>query len=154
MRSLVTTAVVLIGLQISGPAFANYGGPGCSTSMLAGRWAFATGIGHQALSDAPAPSDITAIGTMNIRRNGDVEGVFDVTFEGLAFSPSVPYAGTLTVNEDCTGTLSFVTGSGAMRTDSLFVLSRYEIWGMSQDPNNLWTYRVRRLSGRLGFLHR
>jgi hypothetical protein len=22
------------------------------------------------------------------------------------------------------------------------------MWGMSQDPGNLWTYRVRRISGR------
>jgi hypothetical protein len=32
------------------------------------------------------------------------------------------------------------------RTDSIVVLSRSEIWGMSQDPLNLWTYKVRRIS--------
>jgi hypothetical protein len=153
MKALFMTAVAVAGLQFSGSALANGGGERCSTSMLAGRWFFATGIGHQTLANAPAPGDITAIGTMTIRRNGDLEGGFDVTFEGAAFAAGVPYAGSVTVNPDCTGTLSFVTGTGSARTDSIVVLNRYEIWGMSQDPNNLWTYRARRLAGRRGFAH-
>ena len=125
----------------------------CTTNMLAGRWVFATGVGHQSLSipNRPPPGDITAIGTMNIRRGGSLEGVFDVTFEAAAFRGGIPYSGTVTVNADCTGTLSFTTGAGSSRTDSIVVLNRYEIWGMSQDPNNQWTYSVRRLAGALGF---
>ena len=152
MNRLHILAAITCGL-LAGPALADGNRDGCSTSMLAGRWLFATGIGHQALANAPPGSgDITALGTMNIRRNGDVEGTFGVTFEGTVFAPSVPYAGTVVVNADCTGTLSFTTGNGTTRTDSIAVLSRYEIWGMSQDPKNLWTYQVRRASGRLGYL--
>lgn len=124
---------------------------GCSTAMLAGRWVFATGIGHQQLADAPPPADITAIGTMNVTRHGVLEGAFNVTFEGAAFVPGIPYSGTVVVNPDCTGTVSFVTGTGSSRSDSIVVLNRYEFWGMSEDPSNLWTYRARRLPGRHAF---
>jgi hypothetical protein len=153
MNTLKVIAALSCGLHLALPAHADTDPQGCSTSMLAGRWLFATGIGHQALANAPpGAGDITALGTMNIRRNGDVEGTFSVTFEGAAFAPGVPYAGTVVVNTDCTGTLSFTTGAGTTRTDSIAVLSRYEIWGMSQDPKNLWTYQARRVSDRLGYL--
>jgi hypothetical protein len=124
---------------------------GCSTQMLAGRWVFATGIGHQQLQGGPPPADITAIGTMNVTRNGVLEGAFNVTFEGAAFVPGIPYSGSIVVNPDCTGIVSFVTGTGTSRSDSIVVLNRYEFWGMSEDPNNLWTYRARRLPGRHAF---
>lgn len=148
MRNVIAgmiTAGLLTG--IAGQAQAT----GCSTEMMAGRWVFATGIGHQALDNAPPPADITAIGTMNVSRGGVLEGAFNVTFEGAAFVPGIPYSGTIVVNPDCTGTVAFVTGTGSSRTDSIVVLNRYEFWGMSEDPANLWTYRARRLPGRLPF---
>jgi hypothetical protein len=149
MKTLIAIALVGLGLQLSGQALASGETESCSTRMLAGRWVFATGIGHQALGPPlPPPADITAIGTMNIRRNGFLEGLFDVTFEGAAFRPGVLYSGTVIVNEDCTGTLSIVTAAGSSRTDSILVVDRNEIWAMSQDPKNLWTYRARRLPGR------
>ena len=150
MKASKLIAILTLGSSLTAPALAD--NQRCSTSMLAGRWLFATGIGHQALANAPPPADITALGTMTVRHNGDVEGAFDVTFQGAAFVPGVAYTGTVVVNPDCTGTLSFVTAAGTARTDSIAVLNRYEIWGMSQDPQNLWTYRARRMSGRLGFL--
>lgn len=70
---------------------------------------------------------------MNINRTGELKGAFNVTFEGAAFVPGV----------------SFVTGVGTARSDSIVVLNRYEFWGMSEDPSNLWTYQARRLPGRL-----
>ncbi len=153
---LVLAAGMLLVPQPAALAHGKGKGPesGCSVAMLAGRWLFATDIGYQALANTPAPGDITALGTMNISRRGEVEGTFDVTFENAAFVPDVPYSGTIIINEDCTGTLSFVTGAGSARTDSIAVLSPYEMWGMSQDPLNLWTYRVRRVSGKAGFDHR
>ena len=140
-----------LALPLSPVAFADGAPDGCSVEQLAGRWVFATDIGHQALQNAPPPGDITAIGTMNIQRTGDLEGTFDVTFQGAAAARGVLYSGTVTVNADCTGTLQFVTSRGTARTDSILVLNRYEILGMSLDPKNLWTYRARRLAGRLGF---
>lgn len=148
LRLALLTVVSSFGATAS---FADHPG-GCSTNMLTGRWVFATGIGHNAIEapNRPPPGDITAIGTMNVRR-GVLEGVFDVTFERAAFRAGIPYSGTVTVNPDCTGTLSFTTGAGTTRTDSIVLLNRYEFWGMSQDPNNQWTYSARRLPGALGF---
>ena len=50
-------------------------------------------------------------------------------------------------DSDCTGTVSFATSVGSVRTDSIVVVNRREILGMSQDPANLWTYQVRRIAG-------
>lgn len=146
MKALVSALIITGAIFVAWPAQAHRSGR-CSASMLAGRWVFATDVGHQNTPIVPVPGDITAIGTMNIGRDGGLEGTFDVTFENAAFVPGVPYTGTVTVNDDCTGTLSFVTGVGSMRSDSIVVLNQYEFWGMSQDPNNLWTYRARRLPG-------
>lgn len=149
MKRLLTIALLAAGLPLSGAVVAHGGDGGreCRTGMLAGSWLFATGIGHQQLG-APAPpaGDITAIGTMNIDRRGQLEGRFDATFEGAAFLPGVTYAGSAMLNEDCTGTLSFVTANGTARTDSIALVERDLFWGMSQDPNNLWTYRAGRIS--------
>lgn len=148
MKILITIVMVIAGLQFAGPVDARHGKDGkeCRTSMLAGRWLFATQIGHQALGgNAPPPGDITALGTMNIDRHGALEGKFDVTFEGAGFRPDVLYAGEAILNEDCTGTLSFMTELGASRTDSIALVERDLFWGMSQDPNNLWTYRAKKI---------
>lgn len=138
---------LVIGLQFSAVAAAA-GDKECDTRMLAGRWVFATGIGHQALEVPFPPADVTAIGTMNIGRDGEVAGRFGVTFEGATFVDDIGYSGAVDVNADCTGTLLFETEIGTSRPDSIVVLNRHEFWGMSQDPNNLWTYKARRLPGR------
>lgn len=122
----------------------------CSVRQITGSWIFATSIGRQALgAPFPADKDITAIGTMNINRDGTLSGTFDVTVQDFAFLPGVVYTGEVIVNPDCTGTLSFETSVGSVRIDSIAVLSRREMLGMSQDPNNLWTYQIRRIAANL-----
>ena len=121
----------------------------CSIQTIADEWVFATGVGEIALIPGVDPTGITAIGTMNIDKQGNVSGKFDNTVARLVFVPNTTYSGTVIVNPDCTGTLSFTTSGGAMRTDSIAILGNgSEIWGMSQDPLNLWTYTVKRISGR------
>ena len=90
--------------------------------------------------------DVTAIGTMNIARNGAVEGKFDLTVQDFAAIPGLVYTGSVTINPDCTGTIVFVTSAGTERTDSIVVVNRREMLGMTQDPLNLWTYQVRRIA--------
>jgi hypothetical protein len=138
MFTQLTGAVLLFGFAM--PALAT---PPCSVRSIAGAWMFATDLGQQKIFPG---GDITAIGTMNIDSNGNLSGKFDATVAEFRFLPNIPYSGSVTVNSDCTGTLTFVTGAGTMRTDSIVVLSRSEMWGMSQDPLNLWTYKVRRIS--------
>ena len=132
------------------PGEATHAGNGCSVKSIAGKWMFATGIGRQSLG-APFPpgKDITAIGTMNINRDGSLSGTFDATVQDTIFLPGIVYDGSVVINPDCTGTVSFVTSAGSVRTDSIVVLSRGRMLGMSQDPNNLWTYQIRRVAAGL-----
>lgn len=123
----------------------------CSIKDVAGKWMFATGVGRQMLGEPfPAEKDITAIGTMNIERDGSMSGVFDVTIEDFAFFTGNHYSGTVVVNPDCTGTVVFTTDVGTTRSDSIVVVSRNEVLAMSQDPMNLWTYQMRRIAEKLG----
>lgn len=150
MKILVLMATMLAVLQLSDPAAAHWskGKKGCDTKMLAGKWIFATGVGQIADQDTGEPiGKITALGTMNITRKGAVEGVFDATIDLVTFVPGATYSGSAMLNPDCTGTLSFVTDAGRARTDSIALVEHDEIRAMSQDPLNLWTYRVHRISG-------
>jgi hypothetical protein len=123
----------------------------CSIKAVVGKWIFATGVGHQMLGPPfPDGKNITAIGTLNIDRHGNLSGQFDATVQDFTFLPAIAYNGAITVNKDCTGTVTFITSVGTMRTDSIAVISRDEMLGMSQDPANLWTYQVRRISSRTG----
>lgn len=117
----------------------------CSLRSVAGKWLFATSIGRQMLPGFPPEKDITALGTMVIKRDGSLSGTFDVTVEDTFFAPGIRYDGSVVINRDCTGTLTFITELGSVRTDSIAVVGRSEIIGMSQDPANLWTYQVRRV---------
>ena len=154
-RGTVTRLATVIALLLSITAVTPVLARGkCSIRTIAGRWMFATEVGQIDLSlfgigmAGEAVADITAIGTMNIARNGNLSGEFDITVAQFAFLPDNEYSGSVTVNPDCRGTLTFVTSAGTMRTDSIAVLSQHEIWAMSQDTLNPWTYRVRRISGK------
>ena len=117
---------------------------GCSMRNVAGKWLFATSIGRQMLPGFPPDKDITALGTMIIAPDGSLSGTFDVTVQDSFFMPGIPYEGSVVINSDCTGTVTFVTGVGSVRTDTIAVVGRSEILGMSQDPFNLWSYQARR----------
>ena len=124
----------------------NSGRHGCSMRDVAGRWLFATSIGRQMLPNFPPEKDMTALGTMNIRQDGSLTGTFDVTVQDTFFMAGIPYEGSVVINRDCTGTLTFVTGVDSARTDTIAIVARGEMLAMSQDPFNLWTYQVRRVS--------
>lgn len=144
MKNLgVAVLFVALGSLYAAPAEAVH--DGCRVSSLAGDWIFATSIGRQMLGGPfPPDKDITALGTMQVNRDGSVSGKFDVTVEDTIFLPDVGFEGSIVLDADCTGTLTFVTTAGSFRTDSIAVLSRDEVLGMSQDPANLWTYEMRR----------
>lgn len=148
MNSRIYMAL-LVPLVLLLVADATAGGAKCGTRQMSGNWLFATAIGRQALGEPfPPGKDITAIGTMDVDRKGVLTGTFDITVQDFGFIPGLTYTGTISVNSDCTGTVTFVTSAGSARTDSIAVVSRNEFFGMSQDPNNLWTYTAKRISGR------
>jgi len=66
----------------------------------------------------------------------------------VGFVPGNTYGGSITVNADCTGTITFTDSASGSRTDSIVVLNGVEIWGMSQDPAVLWTYRAKKIGLR------
>ena len=140
-------AIILVAIAgfYTAPAEAGWKG-GCRVSSLAGEWIFATSIGRQMLGGPfPPDKDITALGTMHVNRDGSVSGKFDVTVEDTIFLPDVGFDGSITLERDCTGTLTFVTAVGSVRTDSIALVAHDEALGMSQDPANLWTYQMRRI---------
>ncbi len=145
MKSMMMT-ILLIGMGLLPAAQALADGV-CSTRSMAGRWMFATGIGRQSLGPPfPEGKDITAIGIFSVDRFGNATGKFDATVQDTFFLPNITFTGSVIVNADCTGTLTFITSAGTARTDSIVVVNRREMLGMTQDPANLWTYQVRRLS--------
>ena len=146
--SRLPVVVTLLGLAAV-PALANGDDSLCSVESIAGNWLFATEVGQQMLFPGQE-GDITALGTMNIDREGNLSGEFDVTVAEFVSLPDRTYSGSVTVDPDCRGTLTFVTGAGNVRTDSIAVLNESEMWGMTQDPASLWTYRVRRISKAAG----
>lgn len=129
------------------PGLALLGRKGCSLRQITGKWIFATAIGRQMLPGLPPGKDMTALGTWDVKRDGTLSGVFDVTVQDTFFGPGIRYEGSVVVNRDCTGTVTFVTELGSTRTDTIAIVGRNEIIGMSQDPFNLWTYQVRRVGG-------
>ena len=137
-------AALLLLVASAAPTWANGDTAPCNVESIAGSWLFGTEVGQQSIF--PEPGDITAIGTMNIDSMGNVSGEFDATVSEFTSLTNIVYTGTVTVNPDCRGTLTFVTGAGTSRTDTIGVLSRSEMWGMSRDIASLWTYRVRRIS--------
>lgn len=138
--AILAVAALLLGSSASDAD--DNGHQKCSLKKVAGYWAFATDVGRQMLGPG---GDITALGTMTLNRDGDVNGIFDFTIEDAISLTDVTFTGTLEVNADCRGTLEFVTSTGSVRTDSIVVINRREMLGMSRDPANLWTYSVRRL---------
>ena len=149
LATILATAVAMVLLSTT-PALPNDEGTfSCSIQTIADKWVFATGVGEIANLPGVDPAEVTAIGTMNIDKLGNVSGKFDFTVARQFSQTNVGYIGTVTVNPDCTGTLSFTTDFGAIRTDSIAILGNgSEIWGMTQDPLNLWTYTVKRISGQ------
>lgn len=143
-QALAITAIAFFALTGT-PSEAN---AACSIKDIAGKWIFATGVGRQSLG-FPSDGDMTALGTMNIERDGSLSGTFDATVEDFAPLLSVTYFGYVQVNPDCTGTITFATSAESSRTDSIAIINRREILGMSQDPANLWTYQIRRIAANL-----
>ena len=107
-------------------------------------------------------TDITALGTMNFDKSGNLSGKFDVSILGAAFFSDNTYNGLVTVNPDCTGTLSFIASLGPptnQRTDSIVISGNgSKIWGMvdfitdltndEQEVRVSWTYTAKRIGGK------
>jgi len=118
----------------------------CSIATIAGAWVFTTNN----LYLQNGMLDGNALGTATYGKDGSVRGTYD--WEGTTgFYPGNSYVGTLSVNPDCTGTLSFHNvGSDQMVVQSIVIArSGQEIRGMFQDPTiDVGTFTAKRVSER------
>ncbi len=146
MKSLTMTILLTgMGLLPMAQALAD---DACSTKAMAGRWVYASSVNQQVLDPLLPVIATSSIGIINVDRHGNISGKFDFTMLDIGFFPDITYTGSLTVNPDCTGILYFLTVDGFERTDSIVVVDRNEILGMSQDPQTVFTYQVRRISSK------
>jgi hypothetical protein len=116
----------------------------CSIATIAGAWVFTT---HN-LYQQNGMLDGNALGTANYGKDGSVRGKYD--WAGTSgFYPGNSYVGTVTVNPDCTGTISqHDVGSDVIILQSIVISDGgREIWGMFQDPtNDVGTFTLKRVS--------
>ena len=146
---------VMAAILLVAPVSARAQTPACSVSQLEGAWVFATGIGQLSavsplLSARVRGKQLTAIGTINIDARGNASGTFVQTVADVGAANNT-YTAQITVNADCTGTVSLTTGSGATRTDSIVIMIGRdplvsEYWGMSQVDAIMLTYTARRIA--------
>ncbi len=143
---------VLLTLVFAGTAAAqseesSQGVRACSVETIAGSWMYATD-----LMEFINPYTLelvqkgTSLGRMIIDSGGNLTGSYNTTLYRAWKDPIIRHipnwVGTVTVNSDCTGTLSF--GS---RVDNLVISSDgSEFWGMVQTagPGALISYRAKR----------
>jgi hypothetical protein len=117
--TLIALAVTLV-LGAAGSALANDGGH-CSRASVAGKWAFTT------TGSIPGIGPVAAVGTFTADSSGNLKGGQTRSLNGDVADET--FAGTATVNPDCTGTdVIQVFESGALvRTSTLSVV--YDVNG-------------------------
>jgi hypothetical protein len=116
----------------------------CSIATIAGEWVFTTDV----LYTQDGTVDGVALGTINIGIDGSYGGTYD--WAGTSgFSLGNKYIGTVTVNPDCTGTVSFHdVGDTYIVVQSIVIADGgQEIWGDFQNPaDDVGIWRAKRVT--------
>jgi hypothetical protein len=126
----------------------NLGVPACSIATVAGAWAFTT---TDLMYNSDGTVGGTALGVFKIDSDGNLTGTYDSTFLGPGdnFYPATNYVGTVSVNRNCMGTLTFhdVDDPADVIVQSIVIArSGREILGMFQHPADaLGTFRCERI---------
>jgi hypothetical protein len=114
----------------------------CSISTIAGAWVFTTDV----LYTEEGTVDGIALGIINIGIDGSYGGTYD--WAGTTgFSLGNEFIGTVTVNPDCTGTVSFHSVGDTYDVLQSIVIagSGQEIWGDFQNPaDDVGVWRAKR----------
>lgn len=118
----------------------------CSIATIAGAWVFTTEV----LFTQAGTVDGIAIGTINISMDGSYGGTYDwAGTSGAALGND--YIGTVTVNPDCTGTVSFHDVGTTYEVVQSMVIARdgQEIWGDFQNPaDDVGVWHAKRITER------
>jgi hypothetical protein len=118
----------------------------CSIATIAGGWVFITDV----LYTQAGTVDGIAIGTVNIGMDGSYVGTYNWSGTGGSFLGN-DYIGTVTVNPDCTGTVSFHDVGSTYDVVQSIVIARdgQEIWGDFQNPaDDVGIWRAKRIKER------
>jgi hypothetical protein len=114
--------------------------PTCTLETLKGRYLFAT-TGSNIVESVPQPIGIVEV----IDANGD--GTLNVPAVTLSVNGTIlrfaDVGGSYTVNEDCTGTITFVT---EVHLDIFITLNGKEFHLIQTDPNTVLAAVARRVS--------
>ena len=111
----------------------------CTLSTLKGLYVF-DGTGYDIVNSVPAPKAIVEF--LTLKGDGTLTSLATVSLNGTIHS-GVPGSGTYTVNQNCTGTLTF-TGSGL--TFDLFIAGNGGRFHMIETvPNSVLAGEVRRV---------
>ena len=138
-RMLLTAALLAatMGLGLSDVALAN---DKCTLATLKGRYLFAT-TGSNIVESVPQPISIVEV----IDANGD--GTLNVPAVTLSVNGTIlrfaDVSGSYTVNEDCTGTITFVT---EVHLDIFIAPNGKEFYLIQTDPNTVLAAVARRVS--------
>ena len=128
------------------------GVPACSIATIAGAWAFTT---TDLMYNSDGTVGGTALGVFKIDTSGNLTGTYDSTFLGPGdnFYPATNYVGTVSVNPNCMGTLTFhdVDDPADVIVQSIVIArSGREMLGMFQNPSDaLGTFKCERVIGAL-----
>jgi hypothetical protein len=116
----------------------------CSVATIAGEWVFTTDV----LYTQEGAVDGIALGTTNIGLDGSYGGTYDwAGTSGLSLGNN--YIGTVTVNPDCTGTVSFhAVGDTYEVVQSIVIVGvGQEIWGDFENPaDDVGVWRANRIT--------
>jgi hypothetical protein len=143
MKALTTcfAAVVALTLGTSGAANAQDGGRVCTLNTLRGTYVFAA-TGHNIVGGVPQPKAIIEV----IRFNGDgtlTVGAVTVSINGTINQPPPGGGGNYTVDDSCSGTLTF-TGGPAFNI--VIGAQARTVWMIQTNPNTVFQGTATRVS--------
>src|SRR5579871_985944 len=104
------TAVVVLATTSKNGVPGVHAQSGCSLRSLRGAYGF-TSIGFSSTTTrGTAQFPVAAVGVVTFDGAGNASGSYTASFNGKA-NPESPYAGTYTINSDCSGLLTSTDGA-------------------------------------------
>jgi hypothetical protein len=131
----VMAALAIVTTTSKHSVRAVYASTGCTNATLTGNYAF-TNQGFASPSRSPATNGnqvpFAAVGLSVFDGGGNTSTSFTLVFDG-AVSTGQTGAGTYTVNPDCTGSISFTTGSLAgLNMDMVIIGGGTEVFAIDK----------------------
>ncbi len=119
----------------------------CTSATIRGAYGYVAGPGWSGLSTSN-PIRLASIGRLTFDGVGHVSGPVAVSEQGVISSTT--FAGTYTVQPDCTGRILYGLGGAAQTAVNDFVVvdDGNEILSLVANPTQVWTSVAKRLFSR------